>query len=349
MAASRQELEGALQDLAKVLQGFSSQGDVSPEQLEAFRVEYVGRSGKVTERLKSLKDLSPEDKREVGPKLQKLKADFDAAIGARQRALEAAQDAKALGDSGIDLTLPGFPSTRGRIHPLTQVLDEMGRILGLMGFSWAEGPFAETDYHNFTALNIPEHHPARDMHDTFYLKEFPLVLRTHTSPVQIRTMEARKPPLRILCPGRVFRHEAVDATHSAVFHQVEGLAIDENIGFSDLKGTLEDFMKRLLGSDTKIRFRPSYFPFTEPSTEVDVTCFFCKQKGCTACKHTGWIELLGAGVVNPNVLRAVGYDPQRWSGFAFGIGVERIAMLRLGRARHPALLRERRALPRAIR
>jgi phenylalanyl-tRNA synthetase alpha chain len=330
MAVSRQELESALQELSKALEGFLSSGAPTAESLEAFRVAYVGRSGKVTERLKQLKDLSVDDKREMGPKLQQLKAEFDAAISGKQRALEADSDAKSLADAGIDLTLPAFPSTRGRVHPLTQVLDEMGRILGLMGFSWAEGPHAETDYHNFTALNIPEHHPARDMHDTFYLKDFPLVLRTHTSPVQIRSMESQKPPLRILCPGRVFRHEAVDATHSAVFHQVEGLAVDKDISFADLKGTLSDFMKRLLGSDTKIRFRPSYFPFTEPSTEVDVTCFFCKAKGCPVCKHTGWIELLGAGVVNPNVLKAVGYDPEQWSGFAFGIGVERIAMLRLG-------------------
>ncbi|MDE2237113.1 MAG: phenylalanine--tRNA ligase subunit alpha, partial [Elusimicrobia bacterium] len=249
-------------------------------------------------------------------------------IAERQNALERTADERKL-SAELDLTLPGLPQPRGRRHPLTQILDEMTRILSLMGFSWAEGPHVEDDRHNFSALNIPEHHPARDLHDTLYLADAPLLLRTHTSPVQIRSMEARRPPLRIMCPGRVFRHEAVDATHSAVFHQLEGLYVERGVTFADLKATLAAFMEQLLGS-SEIRLRPSFFPFTEPSAEVDVRCLFCSGRGCPVCKQSGWLELLGAGLVHPNVLKAVDIDPERWSGFAFGIGVERLAMLKLG-------------------
>ncbi len=296
-------------------------------KLEEVRVRFMGRKGELTELLKSLKDLSIEDKRELGPKAQGLKAQFDAAIEARKASLEDQGDAAALEKDAIDLTLPSIRPPKGRLHPLTTTLHEIARIFQLMGYSWAEGPFVEDERHNFSALNIPEDHPARDSHDTFYLQGLPLLLRTHTSTVQIRTMESQRPPLRVVCPGRVFRHEQLDATHSAVFHQVEGLVVDENIGLADLKGHLETFLQKLLGSATKTRFRPSYFPFTEPSTEVDVKCFFCPGTGCPSCKHTGWIEILGAGVVNPVVLKSVGYDSTKWSGFAFGIGVERVAML----------------------
>jgi phenylalanyl-tRNA synthetase alpha chain len=302
----------------------------SAEALEEIRVSLLARKGApVTDLLKALKDLSPEDKRDCGPKANKLKLELEARIEKRRQELERQADEAALSKSALDLTLPGLAPQRGRLHPLTQTLQEMTRILSLMGFSWAEGPFVEDDRHNFTALNIPEDHPARDMHDTFYLADLPRLMRTHTSPVQIRAMEGQKPPLRIMCPGRVFRHEAVDATHSAVFHQVEGLYVDRRVTFADLKGTLAEFMQKLLGSSA-MRFRPSFFPFTEPSTEVDVRCLFCRGEGCGICKQSGWIELLGAGLVHPNVFKAVGYDPEQWSGFAFGIGVERLAMLRLG-------------------
>lgn len=296
-------------------------------KLEEVRVRFMGRKGELTELLKSLKDLSIDDKRELGPKAQGLKAAFDALIDARKAALEDQGDAAALEKDAIDLTFPSLRAPRGRLHPLTTTLHEIARIFQLMGYSWAEGPHVEDERHNFTALNIPENHPARDSQDTFYLQDLPLLLRTHTSPVQVRTMETQRPPLRVVCPGRVFRHEQLDATHSAVFGQVEGLVIDENIGLADLKGHLQTFLQKLLGSSTKTRFRPSYFPFTEPSTEVDVKCFFCPGTGCPSCKHTGWIEILGAGVVNPAVLKSVGYDETKWSGFAFGIGVERVAML----------------------
>lgn len=298
--------------------------------LEEVRLRFLGRKGTLTELLKSLKGLELEDKRELGPKANALKLELEARIEARRLHLERQADEKQLLSSGLDLTLPGFTPPRGRLHPLTQTLQEMTRILSLMGFSWAEGPLVETDENNFTKLNIPEHHSARDMHDTFYLSGLPRVMRTHTSPVQIRAMESGRPPLRVMAPGRVFRHEAVDATHSAVFHQVEGLYVGHGVTFADLKGTLEAFLRKLLGERTKTRFRPSYFPFTEPSTEVDVSCLFCAGAGCPICKQSGWIELLGAGLVHPNVFKAVGYDPEQWSGFAFGIGVDRVAMLRLG-------------------
>jgi phenylalanyl-tRNA synthetase alpha chain len=295
--------------------------------LEEVRVRFLGRKGELTELLKALKDLPLDDKKALGPKGNALRESFDAAVAARRAALEDAGDAAALQKDAIDLSLPSLRPPKGRLHPLTTTLHEMAKIFSLLGYSWAEGPFIEDARHNFAALNMPEDHPARDAHDTFYLQDIPWLLRTHTSTVQIRTMEAVRPPLRVVCPGRVFRHEQLDATHSAVFHQAEGLVVDENIGFADLKGHLQLFLQKLLGSATKTRFRPSFFPFTEPSTEVDVKCFFCPGTGCPSCKHTGWIEILGAGVVHPAVFKSVGYDPEKWSGFAFGIGVERVAML----------------------
>lgn len=295
--------------------------------LEEFRLRFLGRKGELVELLKSLKDLPLEDRRELGPRAQNLRDALERAVRTRRAQLEEAADAAALEREGIDLTLPSLRPPRGRLHPLTSTLHEVSRIFQLMGYSWAEGPLVEDERHNFSALNIPEDHPARDSHDTFYLQGLPLLLRTHTSTVQIRALEAASPPLRVVCPGRVFRHEQLDATHSAVFHQVEGLLVDSRISLADLKGHLRYFLGELLGSATQTRFRPSYFPFTEPSTEVDVKCFFCPGSGCPACKHSGWIEILGAGVVHPAVLRAAGHDPETWSGFAFGIGVERIAML----------------------
>ncbi|MDE2492010.1 MAG: phenylalanine--tRNA ligase subunit alpha [Elusimicrobia bacterium] len=296
-------------------------------KLEEVRVRFLGRKGELTELLKSLKDLPLDDRKACGPKGNALKAAFEAKLSAAKSRLEDAADADAFRKDAIDLTLPALRPPRGRLHPLTTTLGRIADIFRRLGYSWAEGPQVEDEFHNFDALNMPGDHPARDTQDTFYLQDLPRLLRTHTSNVQIRAMEAGKPPIRIVCPGRVFRHEQIDATHSAVFHQVEGLVIDRSLGFADLKGHLQTFLESLLGSSTKTRFRPSYFPFTEPSTEVDVKCFFCPGTGCPACKHTGWIEILGAGVVHPKVLRNVGWDPETWSGFAFGIGVERVAML----------------------
>ncbi len=298
--------------------------------LEEVRVRLSGRKSELTELLKSLKDLSIDDKRQLGAMAQSLKTVFEEQIKAAVTRLEEAGDTASLQKDAIDLTLPSIRPPRGRLHPLTTTLHGIADIFQRMGYSWAEGPFVEDEYHNFSALNIPDDHPARDSHDTFYLQGLPRLLRTHTSTVQIRSMEdpaAKNKPLRIVCPGRVFRHEQIDATHSAIFHQVEGLVIDENIGFADLKGHLQAVLENLLGAKTETRFRPSYFPFTEPSTEVDVKCFFCPGTGCPSCKHTGWIEILGAGVVNPKVLSSVGWDAEKWSGFAFGIGVDRVAML----------------------
>ena len=299
-------------------------------KLEEVRVRFLGRKSELTELLKSLKDLSIDDKKAAGPKIQALKAAFEAELEARRAALEEMSDASALEKDSIDLTLPSMRPPRGHLHPLTTTLHGIADIFQRMGYSWAEGPHVEDEYHNFSALNMPADHPARDAQDTFYLSGLPRLLRTHTSNVQIRELEkpgAKDKPLRVVCPGRVFRHEQIDATHSAVFHQVEGLVVDESVGFSDLKGHLQAFLEDLLGRETTTRFRPSYFPFTEPSTEVDVKCFFCPGTGCPSCKHTGWIEILGAGVVNPKVLSSAGWDPEKWSGFAFGIGVERVAML----------------------
>jgi phenylalanyl-tRNA synthetase alpha chain len=305
----------------------------SLEALETVRIQILGRQGTLTELLKSLKDLSLEERREVGAPANALRDELTAAIAARQTELGRAEQEKEIAETKLDLTLPGHSTPHGRIHPLTLVMDEMAGILGKLGFSWAEGPLIESDRYNFQALNIPEDHPARDMHDTFYVDIDPpgsMLLRTHTSPVQIRYMEANNPPLRIMAPGRVFRHEAVDASHGAVFHQMEGLYVDKNVTFADLKGTLQIFLQSLFGPSTKTRFRPSYYPFTEPSADVEISCIFCAGAGCGVCKRSGWIEVLGAGVVHPNVLRAVNLDPEAYSGFAFGMGIERIAMLKLG-------------------
>ena len=308
----------------------------SVPELEAIRVKLLGRQGALTELLKALKDLSIDDRRAVGEPANALRNQLVAAIDRRKTELERAEQDRAISETKLDLTLPGKPQRRGHTHPLTAVMNEMAEALSRMGFSWAEGPLVESDRYNFESLNIPADHPARDMHDTFYVEAMsttpsaPMLLRTHTSPVQIRYMEKNRPPLRIMAPGRVFRHEAVDATHAAVFHQMEGLYVDKGVTFADLKGTLGLFMKMLFGTKTKTRFRPSFYPFTEPSADVEISCIFCAGAGCNVCKRSGWIEVLGAGLVHPNVLKAVNLDPEEWSGFAFGLGVERIAMLKLG-------------------
>jgi phenylalanyl-tRNA synthetase alpha chain len=312
-------------------------GADSADALEAVRLKYLARKdGRLTLVLHSLPTLPPDQRKEVGRRANEVKVGLEQALADRRKTLEDRRLTDALaGASRADLTLPGTPRPAGRLHPLTRVMDDITGVFRRLGFSLAQGPEVEDDHHNFTALNHPPDHPARDAHDTFYLKDYrdetgPLLLRTHTSPVQIRYMKARKPPVYIVAPGRVFRHEAVDATHSFVFHQVEGLAVDADLGLADLKGVLTEFAKALFGGKASVRFKPTFFPFVEPGVQVDVSCAFCDGKGCRVCKQTGWIELLGAGMVHPNVLRAAGYDPKKWQGYAFGVGVERVAMVKYG-------------------
>jgi phenylalanyl-tRNA synthetase alpha chain len=296
--------------------------------LDEVRVKYLGKRGALTQLLRALPGLPPAERPIVGREANEAKAGIESELEARQTVLEVLERRARLAAGRPDLTLPGRRVVSGGRHPLTQVHDEIVDVFTGMGFAVAEGPEVELDYYNFEALNIPKDHPARDMQDTFYVSG-EILLRTHTSPVQIRTMETRKPPVRIICPGRVYRRDA-DITHSPVFHQVEGLAVDRGISMSDLKGTLELFARELFGPDSRIRFRPSFFPFTEPSAEVDVLCFLCKGGGCRVCKASGWLEILGSGMVHPRILRAMGYDTEDVTGWAFGMGVERVAMLRYG-------------------
>ncbi len=305
------------------------EGAASSAELEAIRVRYLGRSGGLTQILKSLGALSPEERPQVGAAANEAKRELEALLDARLLATRAAERRRQRERERPDLTLPGRRPARGVLHPLTRVQDEIVRIFAGLGFSVAEGPEIETDAYNFEALNIPRDHPARDMQDTFYLSPETL-LRTHTSPVQIRAMRAQKPPVRIICPGTVYRRDVADITHSPMFHQVEGLAVDRGITMADLKGTLTLFAQEMYGPRSKIRFRPSFFPFTEPSAEVDVLCFLCGGTGCRACKQSGWLEILGSGMVHPQVLKNVGYDPEQVTGWAFGMGIERIAMLKYG-------------------
>lgn len=317
-----------------------AEGISTPDALESFRLKYLGRKdGRLTVLLAALPGLSPEERRDVGRRANALKNALEEAIQNRRKALDDARLTAALTRAPLDLTLPGDPLVRGGLHPLTRVQEEIVDIFVRLGFSVAEGPEVETDDNNFTALNHPPDHPARDAHDTFYLKDYkdadgrPLLLRTHTSPVQIRWMRSHRPPVYIVAPGRVFRHENVDATHSYVFHQVEGLAVDTDLSLGDLKGVLTLFAQRLFGgagTAVRTRFRPSFFPFVEPGLEMDISCTLCGQKGCRVCKGTGWVEMLGSGLVHPNVLRAAGYDAEKLSGWAFGIGVERVAMFKYG-------------------
>ncbi|MBK8575061.1 MAG: phenylalanine--tRNA ligase subunit alpha [Elusimicrobia bacterium] len=310
------------------------------EALDVYRLKYLGRKeGLLSRILMSLPRLTGDEKREVGKRANALKVAIESAVARRRQVLDDVRINAELSQSKIDLTLPGTPVVRGGLHPLTRVMEEITDVFIRLGFSVAEGPEVETDDNNFTSLNHPPDHPARDSHDTFYLKEFtdgagrPLLLRTHTSPVQIRYMRTHTPPVYIVAPGRVFRHENVDATHSYVFHQVEGLAVDTDISVADLKGVLTLFAERLFGGQgtvVKTRFRPSFFPFVEPGLEMDISCTLCGQKGCRVCKGTGWVEMLGSGLVHPNVLRAAGCDPEKYSGWAFGIGVERVAMFKYG-------------------
>ncbi len=296
--------------------------------LDQLRVEYLGKKGKITGMLKSLGKLTAEERPKAGAVINEVKVALQNTINARRKALETALLQAQLDSERIDVTLPGRKSEVGSLHPVTQTMARIEAFFTAVGYQVEEGPEIEDDYHNFEALNIPAHHPARAMHDTFYIDPT-TVLRTHTSPVQVRTMEHQAPPIRIICPGRVYRCDS-DLTHTPMFHQVEGLVVDENVSFADLKGTVDQFLKAFFEADLAVRFRPSYFPFTEPSAEVDIQCTNCKGKGCRVCKQTGWLEIMGCGMVHPNVFTHSGIDPDQYSGFAFGMGVERLAMLRYG-------------------
>jgi phenylalanyl-tRNA synthetase alpha chain len=299
------------------------QGIDNEDAAEAFRVKYLGKKGAVKNALKGLGAVPEQQRREIGARANAVSRALEELFGKKPWKTAAAA---GIG-GGFDPTLPGFPFPQGSLHPLLTIRSEICAIFTSMGFDIAYGPEVETDYYNFEALNHPPHHPARDMQDTFYVSDT-VLLRTHTSPVQIRVMESRKPPIRCIMPGRVYRNEEISARSYCLFHQVEGLYIDENVGFADLKGTLLAFCKRFFGADAKIKIRPSYFPFTEPSIEVDVSCFLCGGAGCRVCKQTGWLEILGAGMVHPKVLEAGAIDSEKYTGFAFGMGIERIALLK---------------------
>lgn len=295
------------------------------KKLEAVRVEFLGRrQGKITQILRNITDLSPQDRPLVGELVNQIKRAVQEDLKRREKEISREEE-----EEWVDITLPGKKPLLGRLHPITQTLEEIKRIFIGLGFQVARGPEVETEYYNFEALNMPRYHPARDEQDSFYLDDTHL-LRTQTSPVQIRVMEKKSPPIRIIAPGRCYRRDAVDASHFPMFHQVEGLAVDKSITFSDLKGCLTYFVHQMFDKKTRLRFRPSFFPFTEPSAEVDISCIMCQGRGCRVCSGKGWLEILGAGMVDPEVFRKVNYDPEKYQGFAFGMGVERICMLKYG-------------------
>ena len=296
--------------------------------LEQLRVDYLGKKGQITALLKGLGKLSADERPKAGALINVVKQELQELIGARKATLESAAVDARLAAETIDVSLPGRGQSTGGIHPVTRTMERMEDFFSAIGFDVVEGPEIEDDYHNFEALNIPAHHPARAMHDTFYVDEH-TVLRTHTSPVQVRVMESQEPPLRIICPGRVYRCDS-DLTHTPMFHQVEGLLIDEHSSFADLKGLIEDFLRVFFERELAVRFRPSYFPFTEPSAEVDIQCVNCGGDGCRVCSHTGWLEIMGCGMVHPRVFEYSNIDTEKYSGFAFGMGVERLALLRYG-------------------
>jgi len=301
----------------------------SLQTLETFRLKYLGRKGILAELTSTIPHLPPEKRSAFGQEVNALKTRILSLLAERQKTMAIPPTIST--SSACDISMPGIAQELGRLHPITQVIDEICAIFMQMGFSVVEGPEIETEYHNFTGLNIPLEHPSRDVFDTFYLQgKEKLLLRSHTSPVQIRVMKSRKPPLAVVVPGRVYRPDAVDASHSFMFHQIEGFLVDENIRFSDLKGVLEVFAQSIFGKDIKMRFRPHFFPFTEPSAEVDISCIICKGKGCSVCGRKGWLEILGSGMIHPYVFKQVGYDPKKYTGFAFGMGIERIAMLKFG-------------------
>jgi phenylalanyl-tRNA synthetase alpha chain len=308
--------------LATLAQGLSE------DAIEAARVRYLGRKGELTTVMREMRDVAPADRPAMGALLNEIKDEIEGRIAQALDAARGAARAARVRAEKVDVTVPGRRPTLGRRHPLNQVNEELIDVFLRLGFSVAEGPDVEDDYHNFAALNFPADHPARDMQDTLFV-EGNLVLRTHTSPVQIRVMETQRPPLRIIVPGTVYRHDD-DVTHSPMFHQIEGFMVDRHVTFGDLKGVLTCALRQIFGTDSPVRLRPSFFPFTEPSAEVDIGCFSCsgRDRACRICKGTGWVEILGAGMIDPNVFRAVGYDPEEVSGFAFGLGIERITMLK---------------------
>ena len=299
----------------------------SQQALEELRIKYLGKKGALTAILKQMGKLSAEERPVIGQLANQVRASIENELAQRAAEVKAAEQQRRLEEEKLDVTLPGKRREMGAKHPLSIGLDEIKEIFIGMGFEIVEGPEVETDYYNFEALNIPKNHPARDTQDTFYINEN-ILLRTQTSPVQVRTMEKQKPPIRVISSGRVYRSDAVDATHSPLFYQIEGLVVDKGITFADLKGTLETFVKHLYGEDSVVRFRPHHFPFTEPSAEVDVQCFNCHGEGCRLCKGEGWIEILGCGMVHPKVLSNCGIDPEEYSGFALGMGLERVVMRR---------------------
>lgn len=304
-------------------------GSVSDEAaLQNLKARFLGKKGAITEILKGMKDLSPEERPKMGQLVNEAKSFVEELVESRLDSIREEKKNRSLFEERIDVTLPGKGLPVGAKHPVTQVMEEIVSIFERMGFEVAEGPEVETDYYNFEALNIPKNHPARDMQDTFYISD-DVVLRTHTSPVQIRIMEKLKPPVKIIAPGRVYRNDS-DVSHTPMFHQIEGLLVDERVTFGDLKGVLTEFVRLVFGEGIGVRFRPSFFPFTEPSAEMDMQCMICGGKGCRVCKDTGWLEILGCGMVDPEVYKSVGYDSTKYSGFAFGMGIERITMLKFG-------------------
>jgi phenylalanyl-tRNA synthetase alpha chain len=300
----------------------------SEDEIQAIRTRYLGRKGLLTGLLRNIAHVAPEDRPQFGKDCNEVKEALSAEIDQALDGLASSRKEQVTLRERIDVTLPGRAVRHGRLHPVTQIREEICRIFAGLGFSAVEGPEVELDYYNFEALNIPKDHPARDMQDTFYVEDN-IVLRTHTSPVQVRIMEKTKPPVRILSPGRVYRRDS-DISHTPMFHQIEGLLVDRGITFGDLKGVLTVFLRQMFGEDTALRFRPSFFPFTEPSAEVDIRCVMCSGRGCRVCGQSGWLEILGSGMVDPEVFRNVGYDPEEFKGFAFGLGLERIAMLKFG-------------------
>ena len=320
------DMKERLQELAEAARKRIEESD-GPDKLNEVKVAYLGKKGELTAILKSMKDVAPEDRPKVGQMVNETRAAIEQKLEETKKKMEALELEHKLKKEVIDVTLPAKKNRVGHGHPNTIALEEVERIFVGMGYEVVEGPEVEYDYYNFEALNIPANHPAKDEQDTFYIND-KIVLRTQTSPVQVRVMEKGKLPIRMIAPGRVFRSDEVDATHSPSFHQIEGLVIDKNITFADLKGTLQEFAQELFGPETKTKFRPHHFPFTEPSAEVDVSCFKCGGKGCRFCKGSGWIEILGCGTVHPNVLRMCGIDPDEYTGFAFGVGLERIALLK---------------------
>ncbi|MFD2513090.1 phenylalanine--tRNA ligase subunit alpha [Pontibacter locisalis] len=316
-----------VENIQRVAQEIEEAQLTSAAELEQFRIAYIGRKGRIADLFNNLKEVAPEQRREVGQQLNTLKNRAQERFDMAQEQLAGAAD--TAGDTGFDFSLPTVPNTLGTRHPLSLVRREIVRIFERIGFNVAEGPEMEDDWHNFSALNFPENHPAREMQDTFFLSENKdKLLRTHTSTVQVRLMENNQPPLRSIMPGRVYRNEAISARAHMVFHQVEGLYVNTGVSFKDLKETLYYFAKEMFGQGTEIRFRPSFFPFTEPSAEIDITCFICKGEGCNICKGSGWVEIGGSGMVDPAVLQSSGIDPKTYSGFAFGMGIERISMLK---------------------